>query len=85
MERLAFGLDPLSGRWSGSFPAWVKSPAYWGITVAMVLAGGGLVVIYMKSELALNAWLAVNIGASAPLIIGAMTEQAPKLPMGRID
>ena len=51
----------------------------------MILAGGGLVVVYIKSKFTLNALLAVNIGASAPLIIGALASQVPRAGRARID
>ena len=79
------GLFRLRRQSGKDFPEWLTSPFYWVVTGAMVLAGGGLVVIYVKSQLALNAWVALNIGASAPLMIGTLTEQAPKVSMGRVD
>jgi hypothetical protein len=79
------GLFKLRHEASGGFPAWLKSIFYWIITGLMILGGGGLVVIYLKSKFTLNALLAVNIGASAPLIIGALISQAPHTSVGRID
>lgn len=54
-------------------PEWLRSPLYWIITFFMVLAGGLLVVIYVRSGANITAILAVNIGASAPLIIRGLT------------
>ena len=50
-------------------PLWLKSLFYWCITTAMMLSGGVLVFVYLKSAISLNTLLAVNLGASAPLII----------------
>ncbi len=79
------GLFKLRHEAPGTFPEWLKSPFYWGVTVVMILAGGGLVVAYLKSQFTLNALLAVNIGASAPLILGTLISQVPKVPVGRVD
>jgi len=66
---------------SQSLP-WQK---YWIATSLMILAGGGLVCMYMQSDVKLNAIICVNIGASAPLIIGALAGSAPRIPPGKID
>jgi hypothetical protein len=55
------------------------------MTILMVLSGGGLVVIYMKSSIAVAPILAVNIGASAPLILGTLVAQAPVIPPGNVN
>ena len=41
--------------------------------------------MYMQSDVKLNAIICVNIGASAPLIIGALAGSAPRIPPGKID
>jgi len=51
----------------------------------MILSGGGLVVIYMKSSIAVAPILAVNIGASAPLILGTLVAQAPAIAPGNVN
>ena len=58
---------------------------YWGCTISMVLVGGIVVVAYMRSGVQPNAIMAVNIGASAPLILGSLINQTPPLPPGNID
>ena len=65
------------------FPEWIRSPYYWIVTILMVLAGGGLVFIYLASGVPMKPIIAVNIGASAPLIIGRLTAQTPQA--GKID
>jgi hypothetical protein len=66
-------------------PTWFKSVIYWVITLAMVAAGGGLAVVYVQSGASLNPILALNIGASAPLILGSLSSGVtPELKPGRI-
>jgi len=80
----ALGLYNLRKDYPDVCPKWLKSKFYWSITVIMVLIGGGLVDIYLLSNMTLNPWLAVNVGASAPLILGTVTSQAPDVSP-RID
>ncbi len=79
------GLFKLRHQTPGSFPDWIRSRFYWTVTVLMILAGGGLVVVYLKSAFALKPLIALNIGASAPLIIGSIVSQTPRPPVGRVD
>lgn len=51
---------------------------YWITTVLMILAGGGLATLY---GVPIGAWLALNVGASAPALIGALS--APPPPPGK--
>jgi hypothetical protein len=60
-----------------AFPKYLKSPYYWIVTVLMVFAGGGLTAIYAASKIELSAIVAVNVGASAPLILGALARRPP--------
>jgi hypothetical protein len=53
-------------------PAYLRSPFYWCLTVAMVLAGGTVGWLHLQSGNDMQALLAVNIGASAPLIISSL-------------
>ena len=77
------GLFKLRHRAPSRFPVWLKSWLYWSLTVSMILAGGALAVIYTKAGIELNPLIAVNIGASAPLIIGTFVSQTPQV--GKID
>jgi hypothetical protein len=51
----------------------------------MILSGGGLVAIYLKSSIHVAPILAVNIGASAPLILGTLVAQVPAIPPGNVN
>jgi len=59
-------------------PEFIKSRFYWLVTILMVLAGGGLVAVYLASGFTLKPLLAVNVGASAPLIIASLAAQTPR-------
>jgi hypothetical protein len=50
----------------------------------MIAAGGGLAVVYVKSGVNLNALIAINVGASAPLILGTLGKEVPNVKPGRI-
>ena len=59
-----------------NLPLFLRSWFYWLMTILMILAGGGLAVIYNRTH-ALNEMLAANIGASAPLILRALSSKPP--------
>jgi len=67
------------------WPKYLKTPIYWTISIAMMVVGGGLVILYIASDATVTPVLALNIGASAPLILQVLTAQAPDVPLGRID
>jgi hypothetical protein len=64
---------------SPNTPVYLRSVKYWVLTILMVLIGGGLAPLYGTKDV--NALLAVNIGASAPLIIGALFRTVPPTPL----
>jgi len=66
-------------------PDWMSTKYYWIVTCLMMLAGGMLVVAYMRSQVNVSSIMALNVGASAPLILGALVNQAPPIPIGKID
>ena len=66
-------------------PVWIRSTWYWTLTILMILSGGGLVAIYLKSNIQVAPILAVNIGASAPLILGTLIAQVPAIPPGNVN
>lgn len=50
-------------------PHYAKKWIYWVITALMIICGGVLAIIYAECSTGLNIIVAMNIGASAPLII----------------
>jgi hypothetical protein len=68
-----------------TLPDWLRSWFCWGTTLLMVAAGGLLVVIYLRSGIAVQPILAVNVGASAPLLIGSVLGQAPSIAPGKFN
>ena len=58
-------------------PDWSRRRPYWIVTALMSLAGGGLVYLYAISGTAITGILAFNIGASAPLLLSGLAQQAP--------
>ncbi len=79
------GLFKLRHQSSVALPVWIKSPFYWTITSLMILAGGGLVAIYLRSGVPIKALVAVNLGASAPLLIASLVAQTPSIEPGKSD
>lgn len=65
-------------RESPNYPDYMKTAFYWIVTIAMIAAGGVLAVLYGTADV--NALLAVNVGASAPLIIKALAQTTPPPP-----
>lgn len=66
-------------------PQYIRSPFYWIVTAAMVALGGGVAWVYIQSNVDLTPLLAVNVGASAPLILGQFVAQTPEVPPGRVN
>lgn len=71
------GLYKLRTQAPNALPAYFRSILYWATTFGMILAGGVVVWVYTKSGLDLKPIIAVNIGASAPLILGSFIQTAP--------
>jgi hypothetical protein len=72
-------------RESDNFPQYARKVIYWAITAMMILAGGGLALLYGTERK--SALLVMNIGLSAPLIIKVFAESkvsrgtsAPRAP-----
>lgn len=67
-------------------PDYAKRWPYWLVTTLMILVGGGLVVAYhVSSGVQLNPILAVNVGASAPLVLSTLASQTPSFVRGSFD
>jgi hypothetical protein len=83
-EKLIFLFGCLGGvavevlRWfklreSDKLPVYAQKPGYWVITVVMILIGGVIAIAYGTGKT--TAILAMNLGASAPAIIGSLATQ----------
>lgn len=59
-------------------PAYLRSWFFWCISIAMALCGGLLAVAYSSQVTNMSIILALNIGASAPLILERAGKQIPK-------
>lgn len=65
-------------------PAWLNTQFYWFWTIAMMLVGGFLALAY-SFDVKITPLLGINIGASAPSILGAFAGKAPEISPGKID
>jgi hypothetical protein len=70
----------LRHRLPSEYPYWLKSRVYYLVAGVMVFLGGGMAVAYARSDTKLNAILAIQIGASAPLILRKLSETIPEAP-----
>jgi hypothetical protein len=52
---------------------------YFFLTTVMIFVGGFLVHIYTRTGIRFNDVLALNVGATAPLLLGLIAEKAPDL------
>lgn len=68
-----------------SCPKYLKSFGYWIITILMAIAGAILVMAYMGSGFQFKPILAINVGATAPLIFEALLRKTPEVSPGSID
>jgi hypothetical protein len=68
-----------------NLPVWFSHKYYWFCTSGMVVAGGVLCVAYLKSGFELKPIVAINVGASAPLLLGSFVSQSPPVEPGRIN
>ena len=80
-----FSLSKLRYLAKNELPLWLTSVWYWLITTLLIVSGGVLVGIYLGSGVAMTPLLAVNIGASAPLILQSLVSQAPAIDPGQIN
>lgn len=68
----------------GERPHWLGSPFYWSSTGVMVVLGGALPALYASFGTELNPLLAINLGASAPILIERIVGSVPDIPPGSI-
>ena len=70
-------------------PHYLKSKLYYLVALVMCLVGGIIALAYSQSGTSLNAILAIQIGASAPLLLRKLSEtvvEPPRVPpTARID
>jgi hypothetical protein len=62
---------------AANLPQYLRSLFYWAVTAIMAQAGGVIVVIYLRSDI-VKPIVAVNVGASAPLLIAKFVGQPPE-------
>jgi hypothetical protein len=74
-----FGMWKLRHGLKAELPPYLRSWFYWLMTILMVATGGLLSFVYLKSGVTLSPLLAVNVGATAPLMIGSLTATQPKI------
>lgn len=67
------------------FPRWLETRFYWYVTTGMIVFGGLLVVAYLRSNTPLSPLVAINIGATAPLLLSTFADQGPHIEPGTID
>jgi hypothetical protein len=80
----AVGIYELRHTAPNELPQHLKSWFYWLCVVGMSGIGAGLVYIYHDSGVHIVPLLALNIGASAPLILRQLTRSTPDLSPGRV-
>ncbi len=57
---------------------WLRSPVYWLIVAAMVGFAGVMVVAHARSGTVLNPLIAIQLGASTPLLLRKFREAVPE-------
>ena len=62
-----------------NLPAYAAKTSYWVITIAMILGGGIWAYAYVASGTPLMPFLAINVGATAPLLIAAAFRNVPEV------
>ena len=60
-------------------PEYAKDLWFWIISSAMALSGGVLVFAYLLTGMDITPILAINIGATAPLILASIASNTPNL------
>jgi hypothetical protein len=64
-----------------SWPAWLSMKSYWAISSVGFLIGGGVAAGYSTSG-ELTWYMALNVGAAWPVIMGGIASAAPNVKAG---
>ena len=65
-----------------SVPDYGKSLLYWVATAGMIVVGGFFAIVYEIQGTVMSPMLAINIGASAPLILKQVANTTPTIDKG---
>src|SRR5580700_10883585 len=57
-------------------PAYVKRPFYWIVTVLLMVAGGGMAVLYFGARA--DGMIVLHVGAGTPLILQKLVTSIPE-------
>ena len=77
------GIYDLRERAREEWPTYYKRVSFWGLTLAMALIGGILAAAYDDSK-ELSAIVAINIGASAPVILRQLRRTQDPISPGTV-
>lgn len=72
-------IHKLESKHFNDWPVKYKYPSFWIIKFFMILTGGFLAQVYIASGTTLTPILAVNIGMTAPMILGNMAGRQPQI------
>ena len=61
----------------------LRDPAFWTLFVLLPALGGFLVLLYERSGVTFTPMLAVNVGASAPILLQQLVSTAA--PIGKVS
>ena len=64
------------------WPEYLRRRGYWVITALMILAGAGLAKVYLDSGVHFSPFLAINVGASAPVLLRGLITTTPTITPG---
>ncbi len=72
-------------RYQEEKPAYLGHGFFWCVSFIMATFGGVWVIIYIISDVTLSPLTSVNLGASVPLMIGAIRSRTPHFDPGISD
>lgn len=61
-----------------NWPSYMRMLSYWLVTAVMACLGGVLAYAYAESGIQVEPILAINVGASAPLILRQLKRTTPR-------